>query len=222
MTVFQPQTDDGSPALSPREREVLDLIARGSTNREIAAALHLSPHTIHEHTSSLYRKLDVRNRAEAVQRAARLGPDRLSTPQSGGLTPPERGVMRAGAALHVPGIGRDDVSRARRATAQRCCSPARGSRSPIAREHVERVLPELLARAGELIGEDCFERAGESTRFAQPAIFLSSLAAFATLEAARPTRSPSPATRSASCRRSRRRARCASRTRSSWSCCAGG
>ena len=73
MTVFQPQTDGASPGLSPREREVLDLLARGSTNREIAAALHLSPHTIHEHTSSLYRKLDVRNRAEAVQRASRLG-----------------------------------------------------------------------------------------------------------------------------------------------------
>ena len=44
--------------LTPREREVLDLIAGGSTNREIAAALHLSPHTIKEHTSSLYRKLE--------------------------------------------------------------------------------------------------------------------------------------------------------------------
>ena len=73
MTVFQPQTDGAPPTLSPREREVLDLMARGSTNREIAAALHLSPHTIHEHTSSLYRKLGARNRADAVQRAARLG-----------------------------------------------------------------------------------------------------------------------------------------------------
>ena len=73
MTVFQPQTDGAAPALSPREREVLDLMARGSTNREIAAALHLSPHTIHEHTSSLYRKLGARNRADAVQRASRLG-----------------------------------------------------------------------------------------------------------------------------------------------------
>ena len=73
MTVFQPQTDGATPTLSPREREVLDLMAKGSTNREIAAALHLSPHTIHEHTSSLYRRLGARNRAEAVQRAARLG-----------------------------------------------------------------------------------------------------------------------------------------------------
>ena len=47
--------------------------ASGATNREIAAQLYLSPHTIKEHTSALYRKLDVRNRAEAVQRAERLG-----------------------------------------------------------------------------------------------------------------------------------------------------
>ena len=73
MTVFQPQVDVDAVPLSPREREVLALIAGGSTNREIAAALHLSPHTIKEHTSSLYRKLGARNRAEAVQRAQRLG-----------------------------------------------------------------------------------------------------------------------------------------------------
>jgi two-component system response regulator DesR len=73
MTVFQPQTDGNATPLSPREREVLELIAGGSTNREIAAALHLSPHTIKEHTSSLYRKLKAKNRAEAVQRAQRLG-----------------------------------------------------------------------------------------------------------------------------------------------------
>jgi DNA-binding NarL/FixJ family response regulator len=75
MTVFQPQVADDAVAasLSAREHEVLDMIARGATNREIAAALHLSPHTIHEHTSSLYRKLGARNRADAVQRAHRLG-----------------------------------------------------------------------------------------------------------------------------------------------------
>jgi two-component system response regulator DesR len=73
MTVFQPQVEIDAPSLSQREREVLDLIAGGSTNREIAAALHLSPHTIKEHTSALYRKLGARNRAEAVQRAQRLG-----------------------------------------------------------------------------------------------------------------------------------------------------
>ena len=44
------------------------------------------------------------------------------------------------------------------------------------------MLPDLLERAGELIGDDCFARAGDSTRFAQPAIFLASLAAYEGLE----------------------------------------
>ena len=73
MTVFEPQRDAAPSLLSEREREVLDLIASGATNREIAGSLYLSPHTVKEHTSSLYRKLKVRNRAEAVQRAQRLG-----------------------------------------------------------------------------------------------------------------------------------------------------
>ena len=47
-------------------------MAGGATNKEIAERLFLS-HTVKEHTSALYRKLGVRNRAEAVQRAERLG-----------------------------------------------------------------------------------------------------------------------------------------------------
>jgi len=66
-------TGRAAPALSGREREILALIADGATNREIAAVLFLSPHTVKEHTSSLYRKLGARNRADAVQRAQRLG-----------------------------------------------------------------------------------------------------------------------------------------------------
>jgi DNA-binding NarL/FixJ family response regulator len=62
-----------APTLTDREGEILELIAGGATNREIAAALFLSPHTVKEHTSTLYRKLGARNRAEAVQRAQRLG-----------------------------------------------------------------------------------------------------------------------------------------------------
>jgi malonyl CoA-acyl carrier protein transacylase len=50
------------------------------------------------------------------------------------------------------------------------------------RARVAAALPELLALAGELIGADCFELAGEATRYAQPAIFLSSLAAYLELE----------------------------------------
>ncbi|MFL5844354.1 MAG: LuxR C-terminal-related transcriptional regulator [Solirubrobacteraceae bacterium] len=73
MTVFEPQPDPPAGTLTERERQVLDLMASGATNREIAASLYLSHHTIKEHTSSLYRKLEVRNRTEAVQRAERLG-----------------------------------------------------------------------------------------------------------------------------------------------------
>jgi DNA-binding NarL/FixJ family response regulator len=73
MTVFEPTAEQPSPMLSEREREVLDLIAAGSTNREIAEQLFLSPHTVKEHTSAVYRKLQARNRAEAVQRAQRIG-----------------------------------------------------------------------------------------------------------------------------------------------------
>jgi two-component system response regulator DesR len=73
MTVFEPTAHQPAPLLTEREREVLDLIAAGSTNREIAEHLFLSPHTVKEHTSAVYRKLEARNRAEAVQRAQRVG-----------------------------------------------------------------------------------------------------------------------------------------------------
>ncbi len=74
MALFEPPPQPSAEiVLSGRERDVLERIAGGQTNREIAAALHLSPHTVKEHTSALYRRLDVRNRAEAVQRAQRLG-----------------------------------------------------------------------------------------------------------------------------------------------------
>jgi DNA-binding NarL/FixJ family response regulator len=73
MTVFGDDEERPANRLSDREREVLDLMASGSTNREIAEALHLSPWTIKEYTGALYRKLEVRNRAEAVQRGQRLG-----------------------------------------------------------------------------------------------------------------------------------------------------
>jgi two-component system response regulator DesR len=73
MTVFQPQPERSSSTLTARERQVLDLMASGATNREIAGSLYLSPHTVKEHTSALFKKLEVRNRTEAVQRAQRLG-----------------------------------------------------------------------------------------------------------------------------------------------------
>jgi len=73
LTTFPRKSDQPEPVLSEREREVLDLIAAGSTNKEIAKRLFLSPYTVKEHTSALYRKLGARNRADAVQRAQRIG-----------------------------------------------------------------------------------------------------------------------------------------------------
>ncbi len=71
--VFPRHDRHGALGLSDRERAVLELMASGATNPEIAENLHLSKHTVKEHTSSLYRKLGVRNRTEAVQRGQRLG-----------------------------------------------------------------------------------------------------------------------------------------------------
>jgi DNA-binding NarL/FixJ family response regulator len=59
----------GGPELSAREREVLMLLSTGATNREIAAAMHVSAETVKKHAAALYRKLGVRNRTEAAQLA---------------------------------------------------------------------------------------------------------------------------------------------------------
>jgi DNA-binding NarL/FixJ family response regulator len=71
--VFEPHDRQGALGLSDRERAVLELMASGATNPEIGESLHLSKHTVKEHSSAVYRKLGVRNRTEAVQRAQRLG-----------------------------------------------------------------------------------------------------------------------------------------------------
>jgi DNA-binding NarL/FixJ family response regulator len=58
--------------LSARELSVLELIAQGATNEEIAGELLLSPHTVKQHTRAIYRKLAVRNRSAAVRRGQHL------------------------------------------------------------------------------------------------------------------------------------------------------
>jgi two-component system response regulator DesR len=67
--------DTGNPAvrLSPRELDILQHLAEGLSNPEVAATLCLSRHTVKQHTSSVYRKLGVRNRAQAASRAQELG-----------------------------------------------------------------------------------------------------------------------------------------------------
>ena len=59
--------------LTPREKEVVDLAARGCSNSEIATLLTMSAHTVHSHFKNAYRKLAVRSRGEAVFEATRLG-----------------------------------------------------------------------------------------------------------------------------------------------------
>jgi DNA-binding NarL/FixJ family response regulator len=60
----------GGLTLSDREREILVLLGTGATNREIAERLHLGPDSVKKSATALYRKLGVRNRTEAAQRAA--------------------------------------------------------------------------------------------------------------------------------------------------------
>ena len=60
-------------ALTPRELDVLRLVARGLGNKEIAAELDLSAHTVKYHLASVPAKLGVRSRTEAVSRGIRTG-----------------------------------------------------------------------------------------------------------------------------------------------------
>jgi ATP/maltotriose-dependent transcriptional regulator MalT len=70
-------TANGSPeplveSLTERELEVLTLLASGRPNREVARDLFVSVGTVKSHTNNIYRKLGVRNRAEAITRARDL------------------------------------------------------------------------------------------------------------------------------------------------------
>lgn len=68
---------DAAEALTVREREILELIAQGCSNREIGEALHISENTVKTHLSNVYQKLEVNDRTEAVTTALRLGIIRL-------------------------------------------------------------------------------------------------------------------------------------------------
>lgn len=59
--------------LSPREGQILELLGAGSSNKEMAALLHVSVKDVEYHVGNLLRKLEGRNRTEAVSRAYALG-----------------------------------------------------------------------------------------------------------------------------------------------------
>jgi LuxR family transcriptional regulator, maltose regulon positive regulatory protein len=65
--------DEPLPELTPREREVLALLAEGLTNRGIAERLVVSEHTVHRHVNSILRKLDLPSRTAAAAVAVRSG-----------------------------------------------------------------------------------------------------------------------------------------------------
>ena len=60
-------------ALSPRERDVLARLALGASNKRIADALGISDHTVKSHVATIFTKLGVSSRTEAVTQGVRLG-----------------------------------------------------------------------------------------------------------------------------------------------------
>ncbi|MFC3713236.1 response regulator transcription factor [Sphingoaurantiacus capsulatus] len=76
----KPRADfDGNPqavaslGISAREREVLELLAAGHANKEIADRLGVSPHTVKTHVARLLEKLEAKRRTDAIARARALG-----------------------------------------------------------------------------------------------------------------------------------------------------
>jgi len=75
----KPTAFDGNPkalaslGISPRELDVLQEIAAGHSNKEIAAHLNVSPNTIKTHVSRLFEKLGAKGRTDAINRARELG-----------------------------------------------------------------------------------------------------------------------------------------------------
>ena len=71
------QVDTSAPqefaALTTREREILDWIARGQTNAQIAHCLHIAEKTVRNHVTSVFSKLGARHRAQAIVMARKAG-----------------------------------------------------------------------------------------------------------------------------------------------------
>ncbi|HRX88579.1 MAG TPA: response regulator transcription factor [Steroidobacteraceae bacterium] len=74
-----PEPFDGNPqareslGISPRELVVLQAVASGKSNKEIAAELSVSPNTVKTHVARLFEKLGAKRRTEAINRARQLG-----------------------------------------------------------------------------------------------------------------------------------------------------
>ena len=73
LATFAPPDTTAQPDLTPREQEVLELIARGFTLAEVGQALGITRHTTAGYVKTVYRKLEVSSRAEATREAMRMG-----------------------------------------------------------------------------------------------------------------------------------------------------
>ncbi|MFM1769014.1 MAG: hypothetical protein RJA22_1543 [Verrucomicrobiota bacterium] len=74
ITAFRNErVPDSTQDLSPREAELLRLVAAGLSHKEIAAQLNISVHTVHAHQKNIYSKLHAANRQEALRRGRLLG-----------------------------------------------------------------------------------------------------------------------------------------------------
>jgi RNA polymerase sigma factor (sigma-70 family) len=80
--IKQGREEQPGEKLSPREREVLQLLTKGSTNKEIAAALGISDNTVKNHLRNILEKLHLENRVQAVAFALRQGLTRDSIPDA--------------------------------------------------------------------------------------------------------------------------------------------
>lgn len=73
MTEFRDETPPLVEALTPREHEVLSLVADGLRNREIAGRLGITEHTVKFHLAAVFGKLGATSRTDAVRKGFRLG-----------------------------------------------------------------------------------------------------------------------------------------------------
>jgi two-component system response regulator DesR len=73
MTLFAGAESGSAAVLTPRERDVLTLMAAGATNAEAARRLQMAESTLKQHLRSVYRKLNVHTRVEAIRRAQAAG-----------------------------------------------------------------------------------------------------------------------------------------------------
>jgi two-component system secretion response regulator SsrB len=86
----EPRADEASVDLTARQRQILDLVSVGHTNREIASILKISVRTVEVHRFHLMRRLNVRNVAQLLGRSLQLG---LLSPRLMRSRPDERGTV---------------------------------------------------------------------------------------------------------------------------------